>query len=49
MKFSLIVATKNRVSEIERFLSSLINQNYQNFEVIIVDQNPNDCLSLIHI
>ncbi|MCL2935359.1 MAG: glycosyltransferase family 2 protein [Trichodesmium sp. MAG_R02] len=47
MKFSLIVATKNRVSEIERFLSSLINQNYQNFEVIIVDQNPNDCLENI--
>lgn len=44
MKFSLVVATRNRVSEVNRFLRSLIAQNHQNFEVIIIDQNSDDCL-----
>ena len=39
MKFSLVLATLNRDKEVEIFLSSLINQVYKNFEVIIVDQN----------
>ncbi|MEH1790989.1 MAG: glycosyltransferase [Nostoc sp.] len=45
MKFSLIVATKNRVNEVDRFLRSLTNQVGNNFEVIIVDQNLDDRLT----
>lgn len=45
MKFSLIVATKNRVNEVDRFLRSLTTQGNENFEVIIVDQNLDDRLS----
>jgi glycosyltransferase involved in cell wall biosynthesis len=41
---SLIVATVNRVSEVERFLGSLDRQTYIDFEVIVVDQNPDDRL-----
>ncbi|ANE50012.1 glycosyltransferase family 2 protein [Flavisolibacter tropicus] len=39
LKFSLVVATKNRVVELEQFLESLVKQLYRNFEIIIVDQN----------
>ncbi len=41
---SLIVATLNRVPELERLLASLDRQSCQNFEVIVVDQNPDDRL-----
>ena len=39
---SLIVATINRVAELERLLASLDVQTNQDFEVIVVDQNPDD-------
>jgi glycosyltransferase involved in cell wall biosynthesis len=39
MKVSLILATVNRVNELEIFLKSLSNQTYQKFELILVDQN----------
>jgi glycosyltransferase involved in cell wall biosynthesis len=41
---SLIVATLNRVAELERLLTSLDGQSYKDFEVIIVDQNADDRL-----
>lgn len=44
MKFSLIVPTLKRVCETERLFQSLIAQNYKDFEVIVVDQNPDDRL-----
>lgn len=44
MRFSLVLATKNRVTEVERFLRSLTTQSYTDFEVIIVDQNRDDRL-----
>lgn len=44
MKFSLIVPTIHRVHETERLFRSLVVQNYDNFEVIVVDQNPDDRL-----
>lgn len=42
---SLIVATLNRVAELERLLTSLDGQTVEPFEVIIVDQNPDDRLA----
>ena len=44
MRFSLVLATKNRVTEVERFLQSLTTQSHTDFEVIIVDQNRDDRL-----
>src|ERR1039457_7675625 len=41
---SLIVATVNRVNELERLLDSLDSQTYKDFEIIVVDQNPDDRL-----
>jgi glycosyltransferase involved in cell wall biosynthesis len=41
---SLIVATVNRVSELDRLLDSLDCQTYKDFEIIVVDQNPDDRL-----
>lgn len=41
-KFSLIIATIHRESELNRFLQHLRSQNYPNLEVLIVDQNPDD-------
>ena len=44
MKISLILATKNRVEEVAAFVRSLAQQRYDNFELIIVDQNKDDRL-----
>lgn len=44
MKFSLVLATINRASELERFLASLNAQTYRDFELIIVDQNSDNRL-----
>ncbi|MEH6935502.1 glycosyltransferase family 2 protein [Bacillus sp. JJ783] len=44
MKISLIMATINREKEIEEFILSLIEQTYENYELIIVDQNSHDNL-----
>ncbi len=41
---SLIVATVNRVAELQRLLASLQAQTFQDFEVIVIDQNPDDRL-----
>lgn len=42
MKFSLIVGTLNRRKEIELCLNSLLEQTYNNFEIIVIDQSDND-------
>lgn len=42
--FSLIVTTLGRVPELERLLASLDSQTCKDFEVLVVDQNPDDCL-----
>ena len=42
VKFSLIMATLGRTNEVERFLSCLDAQTYRCFELIVVDQNPDD-------
>lgn len=40
MKVSLVVATMGRVNELARLFESLCQQSYRDFEVIVVDQNP---------
>lgn len=42
--FSLILATINRIKELDHFLNRLQEQNYLNFEVILIDQNEDDRL-----
>ena len=42
MKFSLILCTVNRTSEVKELLNSLSKQNFKNFEVVVVDQNSDD-------
>jgi glycosyltransferase involved in cell wall biosynthesis len=44
MHFSLIVATMNRVNELDQLLSSLERQTCRDFDVIVVDQNPDNRL-----
>lgn len=47
MKFSLIMCTLNRVNEVNRYLESLSNQSFRNFELIVVDQNEDNRLEKI--
>ena len=44
MRLSLILATIDRVEEVKRFLVSLDAQTHRDFELIIVDQNPDNRL-----
>ncbi len=47
VRFSLVVATLGRTFELQRLFVSLEKQTYRNFEVIVVDQNPDDRLAPI--
>lgn len=42
---SLVVSTIGRADELERLLSALSSQTFQDFEVVIVDQNPDERLN----
>jgi len=44
MRFSLVLATVERTKEVKRFLEHLDRQTYRDFELIVVDQNPDDRL-----
>lgn len=44
MRFSLVLATIGRTTELKRFLESLNQQTYKDFELFIIDQNPDDRL-----
>lgn len=44
MKFSLVLATIERVREVEWFLRSLQSQTIRDFELVVVDQNPDERL-----
>ena len=47
MLFSLIVPTLGRRKEVRRLLASLEAQTCRDFEVIVVDQNPDDLLDAV--
>ena len=42
MIFSVVIPTKNRAQEIARILDILKKQNFEDFEVIIVDESSNN-------
>ena len=44
MKFSLLMATVGRSSELNRFFECLAAQSYRDFELIVVDQNSDERL-----
>ena len=45
MKFSLVMGTLGREAEVRAFLASLQRQDHRNFELLIVDQNPDERLA----
>ena len=42
MKFSVIIPTYNRVDFLEKAIQSVISQTYQNYEIVVVNDNPAD-------
>ena len=47
MLYSLLLATVDRQRDVDRFLCSLASQTCRDFEVIVIDQNPNHDLDRI--
>ena len=45
MLFSILLATVDREKEVTNFLRSLASQTCRDFEVIVIDQNPDDRLT----
>ena len=41
-KISVIIPTYNRPHLIGRAIKSVLNQTYQNFEIVVIDDSPND-------
>ncbi len=42
MSISLILSTFGRAAELARFLAYLDKQTFRDFELLVVDQNPDD-------
>jgi glycosyltransferase involved in cell wall biosynthesis len=47
LKFSIVIPTLNQADTLEHTLLSIINQDYSNFEIIIIDGGSNDNTSEI--
>tara|TARA_R110002050_G_scaffold98117_1_gene203850 strand:- start:3547 stop:4395 length:849 start_codon:yes stop_codon:yes gene_type:complete len=47
IKFSILVPTLNRSSELARMLDSIVRNNYDEIEILLVDQNDNDIIECI--
>ncbi len=47
MRFSLIMATVGRTEETRKFLTSLGDQDYRDFDLVVVDQNTDERLAPI--
>ena len=41
-KVSVIIPTYNRANIIGKAIKSVLNQTYQNFEIVVIDDSPND-------
>ena len=46
---SIVIRTKNEEKWIESCLKSVFNQNYKNFEVILVDVSPQHTVKIAKI
>src|SRR5258706_11563252 len=42
MRFSVIIPTYNRIDYLEKAINSILNQTYQNYEIIVVNDYPED-------
>lgn len=42
MKFSVVIPTYNRANFIEKTINSILQQSYQNFEVLVIDDGSTD-------
>ena len=42
VRLSLVVSTFNRTAELKRLMASLLDQEFKDFEIVIVDQNLDD-------
>ena len=47
MKIGLLLATLGRTVEVERLLTTLSGQTHQRYELVVIDQNPDDRLKPI--
>lgn len=47
MHISLVLATYGRTTDLERFLASLAAQTYRDFDLIVIDQNPDARLDAV--
>ena len=42
VKFSIIIVCKNSIKTINKSIDSVINQNFKNFELIVIDGDSTD-------
>ena len=42
MRFSIIIPTYNRAYIIDRAIKSVLNQTFEDFEIVVVDDNSSD-------
>ena len=42
INFSVVIPTYNRINNLKKALESVLNQTYQNFQVVIIDDGSQD-------